>query len=40
VLAELRKSIHHEVEKRVIAEVDKDLTNQPVYEIERVLTAA
>jgi protein required for attachment to host cells len=39
-LAELRKSIHQEVEKRIIAEVDKDLTNQPVHEIEKVLTAA
>jgi protein required for attachment to host cells len=40
VLAELRKSIHQEVEKRVIAEIDKDLTNQPLHEIEKVLTAA
>jgi protein required for attachment to host cells len=39
-LAELRKSMHQEVEKRIIAEVDKDLTNQPVHEIEKVLTAA
>jgi protein required for attachment to host cells len=39
ILAELRKSMHQEVEKRIIAEVDKDLTNQPVYEIEKVLTA-
>ena len=35
ILAELRKSMHQEVEKRVIAEVDKDLTNQPVIEIEK-----
>lgn len=40
ILAELRKSMHQEVQKRIIAEVDKDLTNQPVYEIEKVLTAA
>ena len=40
ILAELRKSMHQEVEKCIIAEVDKDLTNQPVYEIEKVLTAA
>ena len=40
ILAELRKSMHQEVEKRVIAEVDKDLTNQPVHEIEKLLTAA
>jgi len=39
-LAELRKSMHQEVEKRVIAEVDKDLTNQPVHAIETLLTAA
>ena len=40
ILAELRKSMHQEVAKRVIAEVDKNLTNQPVDEIEKVLTAA
>jgi protein required for attachment to host cells len=40
ILAELRKSMHQEVEKRVIAEVDKDFTNQPVHEIEKLLTAA
>ena len=40
ILAELRKSMHQEVEKRIIAEVDKDLTNQPLHEIEKVLTAA
>jgi protein required for attachment to host cells len=39
-LASLRKSLHQEVEKRVIAEFDKDLTNRPVNEIEKVLTAA
>ena len=39
-LAELRKSMHDEVKKRIIAEVDKDLTNQPVCEIEKQLTAA
>ena len=40
ILAELRKSMHQEVAKRVIAEVDKNLTNQPVDEIGKVLTAA
>jgi protein required for attachment to host cells len=40
ILAELRKSMHQEVAKRVIAEVDKNLTNQPIDEIEKVLTAA
>lgn len=40
ILAELRKQMHQEVGKRVIAEVDKDFTNQPVHEIEKLLTAA
>ncbi len=40
ILAELRKSMHQEVEKRVIAELDKDLTNTPLQEIEKILTAA
>lgn len=40
ILAELRKSLHEEVTKRVIAEIDKDLTNQPVDAIAKVLTAA
>jgi protein required for attachment to host cells len=39
-LAELRKSMHQEVARRVIAELDKDLTNQPVEAIEKVLNAA
>jgi protein required for attachment to host cells len=39
-LAELRKAMHQEVGKRVIAEVDKNLTNQPLHEIEKVLTVA
>lgn len=36
-LGELRKHYHKEVEKRLVAEVPKDLTNLPVEEIERVL---
>ena len=36
-LGELRKHYHKEVEKRLAAEVAKDLTNVPVEEIERVL---
>ena len=40
ILAELRKSMHQEVARRVIAEVDKDLTNRPIDEIGKVLTAA
>jgi protein required for attachment to host cells len=38
-LGELRKHYHKEVEKRLAAEVPKDLTNMPVEEIERVLQA-
>ena len=37
-LAELRSAFHAEVKSRIIAEVDKDLTNHPVSEIERHLT--
>lgn len=39
-LAELRQAFHDDVKKRIIAEVDKDFTHQPVYEIEKHLTAA
>lgn len=38
-LGELRKHYHKEVEKRLVAEIPKDLTNLPVPEIERVLQA-
>ncbi|WP_129792519.1 host attachment family protein [Sphingosinicella sp. CPCC 101087] len=38
-LGELRKHYHKEVEKRLAAEVPKDLTNMPVEEIERILQA-
>lgn len=34
-LAELRKALHSEVKNRIVAEIDKDLTKQPVYEIEK-----
>jgi protein required for attachment to host cells len=34
-LAALRKQFHREVSERVIAEIDKDLTNHPVHEIEK-----
>ncbi|MEZ5763356.1 MAG: host attachment family protein [Xanthobacteraceae bacterium] len=40
MLADLRKSLHEEVRKVVIAEVDKDLVHQPIYEIEKILTGA
>jgi len=38
-LGELRKHYHKEVEKRLVGEVAKDLTNVPVDEIERILRA-
>lgn len=38
-LGELRKHYHKEVEKRLVAEVPKDLTNVPVAEIEKILQA-
>jgi protein required for attachment to host cells len=34
-LAELRQAFHGDVKARIMAEVDKDLTKHPVYEIER-----
>lgn len=39
-LAELRKALHADVKARVIAEIDKDLTKEPVYQIEKHLVAA
>jgi protein required for attachment to host cells len=36
-LGELRKHYHKEVEKRLLAEVPKDLVNVPVAEIEKIL---
>ena len=39
-LGELRKHYHKEVERRLVAEVPKDLVNVPVAEIEKVLQAA
>ena len=36
-LGELRKHYHKEVEKRLVAEVPKDLVNVPVAEIEAIL---
>src|SRR5262245_23361878 len=34
-LADLRQAFGADVKKRIIAELDKDLTKQPVHEIER-----
>jgi len=39
-LGELRKHYHVEVEKRLAGEIPKDLTGQPLPEIERALSAA
>jgi protein required for attachment to host cells len=38
-LGELRKHYHKEVEKRLAAEIAKDLTRHPVTEIEKILMA-
>jgi protein required for attachment to host cells len=38
-LAELRTAFHEDVRKKIVAEVEKDLTKHPVHEIERHLTA-
>jgi protein required for attachment to host cells len=35
ILAELRQALHGDVKARVMAEVGKDFTKHPVYEIER-----
>ena len=40
VLGELRKAIHKEVADRVIAEIPKTLTGQPVHEIETIVTSS
>jgi protein required for attachment to host cells len=34
-LADLRHAFHADVKKRIIAEIDKDLTKHPVHEIEK-----
>jgi protein required for attachment to host cells len=38
-LADLRAAFHADVKKKIIAEVDKDLTKHPVYEIEKHLAS-
>ncbi len=37
VLGEMRKAMHRDVESRVIAEIDKDLTKHPVDKIGKLL---
>lgn len=39
-LGELRKHFHKEVERRIVAELPKDLVNMPVPEIEKALQNA
>ncbi|GGA53159.1 host attachment family protein [Pelagibacterium lentulum] len=39
VLGELRKELHSEVMDKVIGEVPKNLTNHPIDQIERILSA-
>jgi protein required for attachment to host cells len=40
VLGEMRKKLHSEVAGRIRAEIPKTLTNQPVWDIEKMLKAA
>lgn len=37
VLGVVRKQLHKEVSDRVIAEIDKDLTNHPIDQIEKIV---
>jgi protein required for attachment to host cells len=39
-LADLRKAFHDDVKKKIVAEIDKDLTRHPVYDIEKHLGGA
>ena len=34
-LADLRKAFHADVKSRIVAEIDKDLTKHPIYDIEK-----
>ncbi|HEY1361875.1 MAG TPA: host attachment family protein [Xanthobacteraceae bacterium] len=34
-LADLRSAFHADVKERIVAEIDKDLTKHPIYEIEK-----
>jgi protein required for attachment to host cells len=35
ILADLRRALHPDVKARILAEINKDLTKHPVWEIER-----
>ena len=39
-LADLREALHSEVKARIVAEINKDFTNEPVWEIERHVVAS
>jgi protein required for attachment to host cells len=39
-LAELRGALHPDVKDRIVLEINKDLTNHPVWEIERHIVAS
>lgn len=39
VLGEIRSTMHQEVSSKVVAEIDKTLTNHPIDEIEKILKA-
>lgn len=39
-LGDLRKHYHKEVERRLVGEIAKDLTNHPVDQIERIISEA
>lgn len=34
-VAELRHAFHADVKNRIVAEIDKDLTKHPIWEIEK-----
>ena len=34
-LADVREALHPDIKKRIIAEIGKDLTKYPIYEIEK-----
>jgi len=38
--ADLREALHPNVNARIVLEIDRDLTNQPVWEIERHVVAS
>lgn len=40
VLGEMRRKLHKEVADKVVAEIPKTITNQPVWDIEKMLKAA